>query len=509
MRQNEKDQAYAQFVKHGGLVRVRSFLESAQECIKVTVSKNEFNGWESLFWAYLNQLKFDSLLNSELVYKWMLSETKKRNVLRLPVPIEWIDTYQAKSKSKQIRARQAKVQYFGRILSLQIKSIGKVFIVLLNQKEKIGSVDISQTNQVNVIGHVNYSYVSKEANESEWTYYAWLNKGKTEKIGVNFLTEMSLMKLILTTLAQSERFFGIKLKLRVLRRSLKKIRESNLSISNCIIGLDQLVFAEITSLFAGSLSKCNFQFTESIGCKRPFWTYIAEQHESKIELQFFASYATLSTKIRIEFPPQFFLYTWRRINAVSRWQERSLPRINLLGEKVDVRNSSIPWFQDDSSFGVSHNEKYLAVFNYEGRRNHFGSSTLNDLELTHPACSIKFLQDILDACHDSGFRVYFKQKRAISKESQLFDLSKSFANNMCIETLKFLPQAISPHRLISNARGVISLPPTSTGLIGQQMGKPSVYFDPFGAIKTDDPALDGILVIQSKRDLENWIRSLD
>ena len=66
---------------------------------------------------------------------------------------------------------------------------------------------------------------------------------------------------------------------------------------------------------------------------------------------------------------------------------------------------------------------------------------------------------------------------------------------------------ISAARLIEYCDAVISMPFTSTAIIGKELGKPSIYYDAFGMIKQQK--YHGIPVLKTKNDLKSWYNSLN
>jgi polysaccharide biosynthesis PFTS motif protein len=63
------------------------------------------------------------------------------------------------------------------------------------------------------------------------------------------------------------------------------------------------------------------------------------------------------------------------------------------------------------------------------------------------------------------------------------------------------------YKIINNSSMVISMPFTSTALIAQELGKPTIFYDPSSRLFKDDPAAHGIQVISSVVDLEKWVVS--
>jgi polysaccharide biosynthesis PFTS motif protein len=66
----------------------------------------------------------------------------------------------------------------------------------------------------------------------------------------------------------------------------------------------------------------------------------------------------------------------------------------------------------------------------------------------------------------------------------------------------------SASALIEKCQAVISTPFTSTALIGRELGKPSIYYDPHGICKKDDRAAHGIPILSGQQELRDWLSAL-
>ena len=64
---------------------------------------------------------------------------------------------------------------------------------------------------------------------------------------------------------------------------------------------------------------------------------------------------------------------------------------------------------------------------------------------------------------------------------------------------------ISALRTIEHCDAVISMPFTSTALLGRAMGKPSIYYDPHGMVQRDDRAAHGVPVVIGYDELVRWV----
>jgi hypothetical protein len=63
-------------------------------------------------------------------------------------------------------------------------------------------------------------------------------------------------------------------------------------------------------------------------------------------------------------------------------------------------------------------------------------------------------------------------------------------------------------RVIERCAAVISMPFTSTALLGRQLGKPSAFYDPGGVVQKDDRAAHGIEILSGPEELRAWVRAV-
>ena len=68
--------------------------------------------------------------------------------------------------------------------------------------------------------------------------------------------------------------------------------------------------------------------------------------------------------------------------------------------------------------------------------------------------------------------------------------------------------SIPAELIIAKAKAVISMPFTSTALVAKHLGKPSIFYDPSGLVLKDDPAAHGVMVINNKVDLIDWLNKI-
>lgn len=69
----------------------------------------------------------------------------------------------------------------------------------------------------------------------------------------------------------------------------------------------------------------------------------------------------------------------------------------------------------------------------------------------------------------------------------------------------FIDPGIAATKVVGNCIAVISMPFTSTALLGRESGRPSIYYDPHGLLQKDDPAAHGIEILQGQEELRRWL----
>ena len=97
----------------------------------------------------------------------------------------------------------------------------------------------------------------------------------------------------------------------------------------------------------------------------------------------------------------------------------------------------------------------------------------------------------------------------VKRKNQLNNLeikkNKSFFNNYFLRpNVISIDPNISAFRVIEKSDINISMPFTSTGLIGTMYDKKSIYYDPFKWIQKNDPSGSNLTLLSGKDELEKW-----
>ena len=119
----------------------------------------------------------------------------------------------------------------------------------------------------------------------------------------------------------------------------------------------------------------------------------------------------------------------------------------------------------------------------------------------------QFLEHVSRKLAEHSYRMLWKRKRDIGKQSHPSYRRMQELISQRDNVFEVQPDT-SASSLIANSYAVISSPYTSTAVIANEMGKPSVYYDPSKLLQKGDPASHGIMVIQSELELDEWLNSL-
>lgn len=240
---------------------------------------------------------------------------------------------------------------------------------------------------------------------------------------------------------------------------------------------------------------------------RPLWTYAAETKGSQINLYCYAT--NFSDFKRPEgYPLQsgnWSLMTWTRYTVWDSYQKAFIERAVGSDAKIEIAGE-IPFADSDESLPDIPSGS-VGVFDVQPVRPSFYQVLGQRLEYYVPKNSIAFLADIEAACQKCDLKMVLKRKREIGKlaHPDYSGLIKKMTGNST--SLIAINPDIAAHRVIEAADMVISMPFTSTAMIGRKLGKPSCFYDAHGLIELDDRAAHGIPVIRGREALIEWVRS--
>lgn len=261
--------------------------------------------------------------------------------------------------------------------------------------------------------------------------------------------------------------------------------------------------AQARSLPADSLAR-EYLFHNSGWIYRPLWTYEAEQRGSAITFYFYSTNCE-AFKRSGEHPPLSYGWkamTWPHYVVWDEYQADFVRRA--VGEHANISVVGPIWFHASGREVRGLSLKTVAVFDVQPMRDAFYQTLGIDFDYYTPKTANQFLSDIYKALRECGGTLALKRKRkagqlAHPKYRQFIEKFDRLPNFIAVDP------DMSASRLIEDCVAVISMPFTSTALLGRVLGKPTIYYDPHGVIQKDDRAAHGIEIVSGPEELRGWL----
>ena len=271
----------------------------------------------------------------------------------------------------------------------------------------------------------------------------------------------------------------------------------------CILLGESAKAAAVRYAKAREIPKENM-FHNSNWLYRPLWTYEAEARGSATIFYFYSTNAESFKRpegyARQE--NQWHFTNWPRYLVWDEWQRDFILRVTPNKPVIDVVGPI------DFTTGITDlpavEPGFIAVFDVQPVRKSYYECLGIGFEYYTPETAIRFLEDIAAKAAEAGKVVLLKKKRTIGKAAH-----PRYRNIVEQLTAKGLLMPVDPstdaRRMIARSSLVISMPFTSTALLGREEEKPSCYYDAAGLVQKDDRAAHGIAIVSGPEELANWI----
>lgn len=237
---------------------------------------------------------------------------------------------------------------------------------------------------------------------------------------------------------------------------------------------------------------------------RPFWTLQAEKSGAQVKFLFYSANARLFGPGLKNPPsaPAYNVMNWPTINVWDENLAKHLRETNCNTPEIEIVGP-IDYSDSDDPSPISETPA-IAVFDVTA----FQPCILAGRGLLEPYYTRRnlerFLDDISECLVKSGLTMLYKRKRPMIRMAGTAYRRKVAEVASRPNTLLVSP-TMAPSRVIAQAIGSISIPYTSTALIGRALGVPSVYYDPEGTLEDDKSLSHDIPVLRSKVELFDWI----
>ncbi|MEO8171637.1 MAG: polysaccharide biosynthesis PFTS motif protein [Sediminibacterium sp.] len=269
----------------------------------------------------------------------------------------------------------------------------------------------------------------------------------------------------------------------------------------------EAVTASFVRLLPANKLAADYMFHNSEWLYRPLWTYDAERAGARIALYFYST--NIESFLRADGSSKqtgsWNIINWPVYFVWDQYQADFLKReVENIGEIFITGNV---WFSSNAEqVPVLHN-KSIAVFDIAPCRPSFYVTLAQPLEYYTLTTAISFMEDIREPAAQCGYQLVIKQKRTMG--TLIEKRYKSYIDRISgVKEILVVNPEISASRLIDKCDAVISMPFTSTALIGKELGKPSVYYDPTGMIQKNDPGAHGIMVLSKQQELKEWLHKV-
>jgi polysaccharide biosynthesis PFTS motif protein len=247
-----------------------------------------------------------------------------------------------------------------------------------------------------------------------------------------------------------------------------------------------------------------YLFHNSSWIYRPLWSYEVQKAGLSILFYFYSTNSQPFNNVSRCLPAP---YGWKAANwpRYLVWDQYQVDFLRTaLGDSPEISVVGEIWFEDQPTGLLCVSDNTVAVFDVQPHRDSRYQALALEYEYYVPETAVQFLVDIHAVISELKLDMAFKKKREIKKiaHPRYRNLLKSLEGE---PNITFVSPTNSASRLIEKCFAVISMPFTSTALLGHLQGKPSVYYDPNGGVLKGDCAAHGIEIVIGKDELRAWL----
>lgn len=269
--------------------------------------------------------------------------------------------------------------------------------------------------------------------------------------------------------------------------------------------LSEAVKAHIVHLHKIEDLPMEYWFSHTHYTYRPIWTYNFENKGSKLFLYF---YSVNNNAIQPIYDQNFSVGYWHLMSwpIYIAWGNKNKEFLKkYVGDKSKIILEENFYFTDSNKRIPEINEPCIAVFDAQPHRPYWHATQGQVFEYYHPKTSKIFFENILKLSEEFNLKILWKKKRFLHKvEHPSYTLlSQKLQKN---KNVICAYHDISAHKIIKKSNLIISMPFTSTGMIGKTLGKPSCYFDALNIVDENEQNSHGVDIIKNYTDLSLWVK---
>jgi polysaccharide biosynthesis PFTS motif protein len=257
-------------------------------------------------------------------------------------------------------------------------------------------------------------------------------------------------------------------------------------------------------------------FFHNGGRYRPLWTYETEKRGARNTYYFLSTNnAAFKEKNGKTSPlPYKKFMLWNDYLVWDKVQKKAVKsniQNKAIENKAKIRIVGPISLLDSGSEIPNFSKPAVAVFDIPARKPRIFASFASPTNYYTSNIVNKFLSDIQNVTENEKWMMIWKGKKTSEnlKDKNLDPIYTSYLAKLRLhKNVVLLDPNIAAERIIKKVLLVISIPFTSTALIGSYLKKPSIYYDPMFFCKKNDEAAHGIKIIQGKNELQNYLKTL-
>jgi polysaccharide biosynthesis PFTS motif protein len=510
--------AYRHLKDSGNFMKVNEVKRAldVKECITGGVySSHIFGAATGKAERVVRQLLFRGLIENKINTHLIRSLADQNSVLSYPLPREWHRVVRGSgvkitvARSAFLFAGFVAAKFFQGILN-----IGKLFFLsvkatALGHKPKFGRHVFFASLQTGNIPH-------KSKNERSYDIVSWYAQWEGRKKELDSLVHSATQEhsicidnaAVLTTPFAVQPVADIRKLLQFFSWTVKAVFIALLDLLRNrwwhALMLGEAANAALVRIHDPKDLAADYLFHNSLWIYRPMWTYEAAAKGSRI-LFYFYSTNLESFKRDGKYPEPYVGFKTGTWPEYLVWDEDQAVFIrNIVSKEAVVRAVGPIWFQSSDVAIPPLRDNTVAVFDIQPARESFYAAQAIDFDYYTPKTCTGFLRDTYAAIGSRNGTLAHKIKRNSGHHVhyEYRNLVKSLENK---DHYLSVDPGLAPQELIGKCTAVISMPFTSTALIGREMGKPSVYYDPHGLLQKDDKGAHGIPILSGRVELDAWL----
>jgi len=240
---------------------------------------------------------------------------------------------------------------------------------------------------------------------------------------------------------------------------------------------------------------------------KPLWTYEVEKKGSLISIYYYSTniehFQYNDYKMKEAYGNKIML--WNRFIV---WDQQQMDYLKHFRKDSYYKIvGPIDFSHDSTAFKVNNTLFNIAIFDVTAfRPSCYTALGMAIAPYYSEQLIFNFLMDIEDVIKGNNINLLWKQKRNVSNKFVSPGYIKKRDKIINRSYINAEP-SVSAKYIINRSDAVISMPFTSTAIIGKNNGLPSIYYDASGKLQVKES--HEILVLKSKDELRAWFHSLN